>query len=191
MQQLKQLWQKQWFKNAVFFSFLAIAFFTDLPRWIQVQYAEFGLEQRGKMEQVKQSPEVLNYDLRVEDVNGVVTPWNDWKGEPMLVTFWASWCIPCLAEFGSFAQLHEALPELQLRMINLEDRAAFQHYMKSPGELLPFYRQVTPLPPNINPSALPATYLIDAEGKLILKRNGAADWSDPTVIDQLRAYLEN
>jgi thiol-disulfide isomerase/thioredoxin len=189
MQQLKTLWQKQWFKNMVFFSFLAIAFFTDLPRWIQVQYTAFNLEQRGKMETVKQAPAVLNYDLRVEDVDGAITPWNDWKGEPILVNFWASWCVPCLAEFESFTRLQNELPTLELRMINLEDRAAFQHYMKSPGELLPFYRQVTPLPPNINPSDLPATYLIDAEGNLLLKRNGASDWSDPAVIAQLRTFL--
>jgi thiol-disulfide isomerase/thioredoxin len=174
----------------LFFSFLSIAFFTDVPRWVQVQIARFTLPQAGLMTAVFDDASTADFALQVEDVNGKVKPWSDWHGQPVFINFWASWCVPCMASFKSLEQLQSALPDLNMQMVNLDDRSAYQYALKSPPTFLSMPRQVSPLPPFMNPESLPAAYFLNSEGKVILKLHGAVDWSDPKVIAQLRNQMK-
>lgn len=185
MNKLKVLWQKQWFKNLVFFAFLGTAFFTDIPLWIQIKYTQFGLEDVGQLEPSKVPGNVYTTSLKVENGAGEVIPWTDWEGEPTLINFWASWCVPCLAEMESIERLQETLPTLNIQLVNLEDRDAYLNYLDGHQSPLSMVRQVTPLPPFINPAALPATFVIDAKGDVILRRLGASKWDAPRVVKQL------
>lgn len=189
MEKIKALWRKQWFKNLLFFSFLSIAFFTDVPRWFQIQISRFTLPPAGLMTQVFDPASTADYALQVEDINGKVKPWSAWHGEPVFIHYWASWCVPCIAAFKSLETLQSELPDLNIQLINLDDRNAYQQILKSPPTYLSMPRQVSPLPPFMNPESLPATYLLDANGRVILKLHGAVDWADPKVIAQLRNQL--
>ena len=50
-------------------------------------------------------PAVL--DLKLRDMNGVEVNLADFKGKPMLINFWATWCPPCLEEIPYFVELTE------------------------------------------------------------------------------------
>ena len=48
-------------------------------------------------------PAVL--DLKLRDMNGVEVNLADFKGKPLLINFWATWCPPCLEEIPYFVDL--------------------------------------------------------------------------------------
>lgn len=48
-------------------------------------------------------PAVL--DLKLKDMNGADVNLADFKGRPMLINFWATWCPPCLEEIPYFVEL--------------------------------------------------------------------------------------
>jgi len=49
------------------------------------------------------TPAVL--DLKLRDMNGAEVNLADFKGKPMLINFWATWCPPCLEEIPYFVEL--------------------------------------------------------------------------------------
>jgi thiol-disulfide isomerase/thioredoxin len=50
-------------------------------------------------------------DLKLRDMNGLEVNLADFKGKPLLLNFWATWCPPCLEEIPYFVELYEAYKE--------------------------------------------------------------------------------
>ena len=46
-------------------------------------------------------------DLTLRDMNGVAVNLADFKGRPLMLNFWATWCPPCLEEIPYFVELAE------------------------------------------------------------------------------------
>ena len=44
-------------------------------------------------------------DLKLRDMHGAEVNLADFKGKPMLINFWATWCPPCLEEIPYFVEL--------------------------------------------------------------------------------------
>lgn len=107
-------------------------------------------------------------------------------GGPVLLHFWATWCVPCRRELPT---LIEAAREHGVRVVAISLDADWRAIRAFVGE--------GPLPPMIvrEPAgtlartlgvrALPDSYVIDAEGRATRRIAGALDWSTP----QHRAWL--
>lgn len=57
----------------------------------------------GGLCEAEAAPAVL--DLKLRDMNGADVNLADFKGKPMLINFWATWCPPCLEEIPYFVEL--------------------------------------------------------------------------------------
>jgi cytochrome c biogenesis protein CcmG/thiol:disulfide interchange protein DsbE len=105
------------------------------------------------------------------------------KGKPVIVNFWASWCVPCREEFPLFQQkLAELGPTDGLEMIGVlykDEPEMAQRFLSDFGEAWPTvadpegaladaYRVVAP----------PQTYFIDADGILQAIHIGQVDDED-------------
>src|SRR5512134_3115869 len=48
---------------------------------------------------------VVPVSLSYADIRGVVKAIDDRKGRPVLLNFWATWCVPCIHEMPDLAKL--------------------------------------------------------------------------------------
>lgn len=112
-----------------------------------------------------------------------------YRGHPVLVNFWATWCEPCIVELPSLLELHHEQPGLVILAVSVdEDPDAYHHFLSTRHIDL-----ITVRDPSESSARLfhtdmwPETYAIDANGIIRRKFVGATDWSSPEV----RAFLKN
>jgi thiol-disulfide isomerase/thioredoxin len=119
----------------------------------------------------------------------------DFKGRAVVLNFWATWCVPCRQEMLSLDRLQAKLggPSFQVLAISIDRQGA--------TVVQPFYRELglRSLGIHLDPSGkapsilgiegVPATLLIDADGREIGRKLGALEWDSPAVIDTLRHVL--
>lgn len=188
---LRTWWKKQWAKNLVFFGIMSLFFFTDLPQWITVQYMRLTLPTPETITpQPTSSNSVYGYDIVLTDINGERVKLHNFKGKHVFLSLWASWCVPCIAEFSSLEELEGLIPELSLVVANIEDQRAFDKYVQKSDHDLPFYRISSPMPADLSAPSIPASYILNEEGQVIYRHFGAVDWSDPSVVSKLKALIK-
>lgn len=64
------------------------------------------------------------------DAHGEVVQPQAYRGAPLLINFWATWCGPCKEELPLFQEAYQETDELQVLLINLgEERDVAQGYL--------------------------------------------------------------
>lgn len=65
----------------------------------------------------------LARDFRLVDFDGRVVRLSDYRGKPVVLNFWASWCAPCREEAPAFARVAAAAePRVAFLGIDVRDR---------------------------------------------------------------------
>jgi thiol-disulfide isomerase/thioredoxin len=74
-------------------------------------------------------------DISLADADGVKHKLSEWKGRPLLINFWATWCAPCRREIPLLKALrHErAADGVEVVGIAVDFRDAVQHYAREIG----------------------------------------------------------
>ena len=121
-------------------------------------------------------------DFTVYDVEGKEVHLSDYRGKPVVLNFWASWCGPCKSEMPDFEEAFlECGDQIQFMMINLTDGT--QETMESASALITeqgytfpvFYDTTYDAAGQYVGSGIPITYFIDAEGNFVAYGQGALD----------------
>ncbi|GAC1445921.1 MAG: TlpA disulfide reductase family protein [Pyrinomonadaceae bacterium] len=111
---------------------------------------------------------------------------NGTSTHPLLINFWATWCVPCREEFPDLVKIDGEFRQrgLEFFLISLDDVSEIKTTVPSfLGEMkattIPAFLLNTPEPEAainaVDPQwsgSLPATFLFDANGKLIYKHTG-------------------
>jgi thiol-disulfide isomerase/thioredoxin len=116
------------------------------------------------------------------------------RGQVVLLNIWATWCAPCVKEMPALDRLQAKLAADRAVVIALSiDRGGLE-------AVLPFYERMglTHLGIFLDPpskswpafriKALPATILIDPEGREVGRIEGAVEWDAPEAVALIRSY---
>ena len=70
--------------------------------------------------------------------------------------------------------------------VSNESAEMLKDFIREKNYSFPVFYTDTPLQPELNAAALPTTFIISSDGKILLKHVGGADWSHESVIAFLR-----
>ncbi|MCM8570034.1 TlpA family protein disulfide reductase [Gramella jeungdoensis] len=147
-----------------------------------------GTETLANSGDVKKYP-VADLNLKLKDINGDSVSLSDLKGKVIFMNFWATWCPPCVAEMPGINKLHNALgDEVAFVMLSMDQEFEKAIDYKERKEFgLPIYEPVSQIPSMYGSSQLPTTYVIDAEGYLVLTHMGMADYNT----EEFKTFLKS
>lgn len=142
-----------------------------------------GTQERFRYEELREvrpAPE-----LALVRPDGAPRRLSEFRGKPVLLHFWATWCPPCREELPELLALGRELSKdgrLELLAVTLdEDWATVREFFggEVPGEILQDKSQQSMRLYEL--STLPDTYLVDSDGLLRLRFGGARDWRGEAV----------
>jgi len=135
--------------------------------------------------------------LRDASMQGISTPsrrLSDFRGKPLVINVWASWCAPCRQEMGSLERLSRRFGTKQLNVIGIStddyrDRA-LAFVKQSNITFSNFIDHELFLENMLGANRLPLTVLVDAEGRVLAKHYGAKEWDNPQSLELVARTLK-
>lgn len=121
-------------------------------------------------------------DFEVTVLDGSKLRLSDLRGRPVLLVFWATWCVECLREMPHLVRLQRELGTNAVAVLGLssEDRAVLKPFAVANGLNYPVasVAEVTLPDPYQGVDALPLTLLIDRDGVLRRIDPGAQEFEE-------------
>ena len=122
-------------------------------------------------------------DVAFGDLDGGTHRLADWKGQALLVNFWATWCAPCREEMPSLAKLAAERGGDDFAVLTIaagrNPPEAMRKFLDENGiEGLPLLTDPKmELARAFGVVGLPVSVLIDAEGNEVARLMGEAEWN--------------
>jgi len=118
-----------------------------------------------------------------------------YRGQVVMVNFWATWCLPCVEEFPTMQALKSTFSDqpFEILAINMgEDEARVNSFIQSlhtPINFLVLLDPAMTVAGKWRPMALPTTVLVDKTGKHAFRYTGSRDWNDTKSQQQVSRLL--
>ena len=134
-----------------------------------------------------------NVKLQDMDGNTVQTSEISNDGKPIIISFWATWCKPCLRELKA---IHEVYPDWQdetgVKMIIVSiDQAQDAHRVKPMVDGFGWEYEVL-LDPNgdfkraMNVQNVPHVFVLDGKGQIVYNHTGYVDGGEEDIYEALQ-----
>ncbi|MBU2651509.1 MAG: TlpA family protein disulfide reductase [Bacteroidetes bacterium] len=149
----------------------------------------------GIMAQEKEarSRKLPSVDVKTTDGKSFNTQDISNDGKPIIVSFWALWCKPCIKELNTIADVYEDWQEetgVKLYAVSIDDA-------RSSSKVLPFasgnsWEYEILLDPNgdfkraMGVNMIPHTFLLDGEGNIVWQHTSFAEGAELELIDTVR-----
>ena len=129
-------------------------------------------------------------DFTLETLDGKTVSLSDYRGQPVVLNFWATWCTPCREEMPLLQETYEAHQDAGLVVLAVNVREtpeAVERFLKEVGVDFPAV-----LDPDLvvveryRVTSLPMTFFIDRDGQL---RTLVVGGMSKTILDERLAKI--
>jgi len=134
-------------------------------------------------------------DMTFADGSGQPKTLGDWKGKVVLLNLWATWCAPCKLEMPALNRLQAELGGADFAVVAVSlDRTGIEgprQFLASNNldKLGLFIDKTGGMTKKIGALGLPATLIVDREGREIARMLGPAEWDSTAAQDVIRAAV--
>ena len=132
--------------------------------------------------------------FELPDTEGRTHRLADYRGQVVVLNFWATWCPPCREEMPAMERLHKMVAGEPIAVVAVnvgEDEdtiflftadypVSFPLLMDQDGRVVQDYPVI----------GLPTTYIVDPAGIIRHRAVGTREWDAPELVDELRALLK-
>jgi len=128
------------------------------------------------------------------DTSGHSVELSELQGKLVIVNLWATWCGPCLREMPSLERLQSRLGERVAVLAVSEDRGgnkSVEPFIAKLGlkSVKIYIDPKSEVGHAFGVRGLPTSFLIDREGKVLGRVEGAAEWDSPKILGILEPLL--
>jgi cytochrome c biogenesis protein CcmG/thiol:disulfide interchange protein DsbE len=127
-------------------------------------------------------------DFTVKDAERKITL-SQFRGQVVVLNFWATWCLPCVQETPSLIQMQQRLKEKGVVVVAVSidvDDGAYHRFLNDHHVGMLTVRDPDQKSPALYEThGWPETYIIDRIGVLRRKFVGPVDWNSPEVTEFL------
>ena len=133
------------------------------------------------------SGEAIDFELPTL-IDGDAVRLSDWRGQWVVVNYWATWCAPCRKEIPDFSGMHEARDDITVLGLAYEDTdlETYREFLSDFPASYPLLQVDVYSPPEAlgAPRALPTTFLVDPDGRLV------ETWIGPVTSDTITTRID-
>lgn len=199
--------------NAILLVFVALMLFSpDSKAWVTRGLMKIGLF-RPNLETPKdsekatlgQSTQIKAANSEVENVGNGLSPVYfansegvqidaaNQHGKVVFINFWATWCPPCIAEMPSIVKLSERFkdnPDVVFIFADVDrDLVKSGAFMTKRKFNLPVHIPMGNIPEHWLGRSIPTTVILDKNGLIAARHEGAADYGRQEVFDFMEELL--
>jgi thiol-disulfide isomerase/thioredoxin len=128
-----------------------------------------------------------DYDWTIQPLEGKPVSLEAFRGRVLFINMWASWCTPCIREMETIERLRERLAdtEVEFLVVAAEGERPVRRHLRKYRYDLPIYLEVDRMPEAFGLRGLPASWVVDREGRILILRHGEAVWDT----DEVEAFV--
>jgi thiol-disulfide isomerase/thioredoxin len=119
-------------------------------------------------------------DATLQGLNGPPRQLSEYRGRPLIINVWASWCGPCREEMASLERLAWRDREQYFSIIGIstdDDAGQARGLLRNANATISHFIDTGLKMENmLGASRLPLTVLVDADGRVLEKIYGARQW---------------
>ncbi|QKK01629.1 MAG: TlpA family protein disulfide reductase [Pseudomonadota bacterium] len=127
-------------------------------------------------------------DFALPDLGGDTVRLSDYRGQWVVVNYWATWCKPCRKEIPDLSALDQRREDVQVLGLAFEDTdpAELRQFLEAYPASYPILTVDVYEPPEAlgAPRALPTTFLVDPSG------THAETWLGPVTGAMIEAAID-
>ncbi len=124
------------------------------------------------------------------DANGQLHRFSEFRGQVLLINFWATWCPPCIEELPSLNALAQTLKGTRIVFLTFsadDSWTPVRDLLSRQDYRLPVYDDFQRgLAKQFGTFKYPETYIADKSGIVRLKVIGGANWMSPEKVAFIR-----
>ncbi len=132
-------------------------------------------------------------EATLRGLNGPPRKLSEFRGRPLIINVWASWCGPCRSEMASLERLAWHHPSADFTVIGIstdDDTVQALAFLKRSNATINQFIDAHLVMENmLGASRLPLTVLVDANGRVLKKVYGAQEWDSPEALQLIRTAL--
>lgn len=176
---------KKRISDVVFVIIIAAMIIPTSREWIMRQIAfSPSVNATDEMEQLS------SYNWKLRGLNTEDFDFEQARGKVVFVNFWATWCPSCRSELPMIQALYNDYKDkISFVFVTSDSNADVEAFFAKTEFDFPNYNSIS-RPPEIftRTNKIPASYLIDKSGNIVIDKVGAADWNSEKIrnlIDEL------
>jgi len=190
---LKQKSKWSWASDIVFLLLLIALIFptTRTPLIVFIKRATlFSPSISEKDNYGKLSNDDLQWTL-INDDNQIVKL-SELSDKPVFINFWATWCAPCIAEMPSIQKLYlDYKDDVHFVIATYESEEIIDAFLKNQELNFPVYRYQTKEPKLLQSKTIPATFILNTKGEIVVSEKGTSNWNSKDVRNLLEKLITN